>query len=366
MPINLSIKADKNACEINLGFPYHGQQSNAQVLGLIQQYLHDEKIEILAISTVDAARILEDKIAQLFGAESAAWFPTGTLAQGIAVKIHTQVKGHNGLFLHPTSHLLLHEEQGYDVAYGLSAQVVGSWRSPLTAEDLIGDTKCAIIELPQRHSGGKLPSWEALNQLKQHCSKNDIALHMDGARLWSCLPFYTKRSYADIVDGFDSVYVSLYKDIGAIGGAVLLGGKEFINHAKQWRTRLGGLSVGSWPMIVDSLRLLDLRLSRIDRYVEKAQSMAAAISDLSNIEVDPFPPHSNLFHVHLPVPVKSAEQARDKLATEKSIWLSDRFWGYESDQHCAMEVVVGEKTLDVSNQVFRESITELISNLALG
>ena len=94
-------------------------------------------------------------------------------------------------------------------------------------------------------------------------------LHMNGARLWSCRPFYDNKSYADIVDGFDSVYLSFYKDIGAMGLAALAGSQAFIDKARKWRTRLGGFSVGSWPLIYDALHFIDKHIRQMPAYIEK-------------------------------------------------------------------------------------------------
>lgn len=352
----------KDSCQTNLGFPYHGEQNSQTTLNKIIQYLEQQDLSNIVVDNAMAAGLLESRMSALLGTESALWFPSGTLAQGIAARIHSNNK-HNRLCLHPTSHLILHEEDGFSKAHDLSAQITGVWREPMNAEGIEDDVDCLFVELPQRHSGGKLPSWEALNTLKQHCRDANIALHMDGARLWSCRPFYQQRSYAEIVAGFDSVYVSLYKDIGAMGGAVLAGSKTFIDQARIWRTRLGGFSLGSWPMIVDSLRLLDERIAQMPALVSKAQELAASIRHLTKITIDPDTPHSNLFHVLLPVSAEVAEAARDKLAKSDGIWLSDRFWGYESADSCAMEIVVGDKALGFSEQDFSQAVTKLIGYL---
>ncbi|WP_232787714.1 hypothetical protein [Paraglaciecola sp. MB-3u-78] len=49
-------------------------------------------------------------MAKLLGMEAALWFPTGTLAQGIAARIHGQQTNSDRLLLHPSSQLLLHGE----------------------------------------------------------------------------------------------------------------------------------------------------------------------------------------------------------------------------------------------------------------
>jgi threonine aldolase len=55
--------------------------------------------------------------------------------------------------------------------------------------------------------------------------RRGIPTHLDGARLWECKPFYG-RAHAEIVALFDTVYVSFYKTLGGIAGAVLPGGRS--------------------------------------------------------------------------------------------------------------------------------------------
>lgn len=62
---------------------------------------------------------------------------------------------------------------------------------------------------------------------------------MDGARLWEAQPYYA-RPFAEICGLFDSVYVSFYKGIGALSGAMLVGEKHVLQKALAERKRLGG------------------------------------------------------------------------------------------------------------------------------
>jgi threonine aldolase len=355
----------KASCSVNLGFPYHQYKTPEDTLSCLSYFLNGQKKNAIEgdveLGNAHGASQIEEKMATLLGVEAALWLPTGTLAQGIAARIHRQVTNSDRLLLHPSSHLLLHEEQGYQYAHGCSAKVVGKWREPLALDDISGDPGCVFIELPQRHSGGKLPSWSELQGIKERCKKLGIPLHMDGARLWSCRPFYDNRSYADIVAGFDSVYVSFYKDIGAMGGAVLAGTQKFIDEARGWRTRLGGFSVGSWPLIYDALRLIDKRIKQMPAFIQKAKRLADSIRHIPDLRVDPVIPHTNMFHILLDVSANKAESARDKIAVDQGIWLSDRFWDYESPNSCAMEIVVGEKALAIADQTFSKAMAQFVS-----
>ncbi len=353
----------KKSCNFDLSFPFHHPQSASERLAAIQTFMHQHQLSAEFLITGEAVDQLEGKVAALLGKPAAIWCPSGTMAQAIAARIYAARRNTTRLLLHPTSHLLLHEQDGYQYAHGLTADTIGQWRQPLSADMLDGNAACAFIELPQRHSGGMLPDWETLSALKQRAAELELPLHMDGARLWSCRPFFDNRRFAEITDGFQSVYVSLYKDIGAMGGALLAGESDFIHQAKTWRHRLGGLLIEPWPMICDALRLLDKRLQQMPAFVARAQQLAGLLASIDDIQVDPQPPHTNLFHVLLPCSADKAEAARDQAARDTGVWLAKRFWAYEHENQCAMEITIGEKALAIPDEQFVEAVRILAANM---
>src|SRR5579862_9492369 len=150
----------------------------------------------------------EAEIAALLGKEAAVFMPSGTMAQQIALRIWSDRAGVSRIAFHPTCHLQIHEQMAYEVLHRLESVLVGSPDRLLTLSDLerIGKPVCALLlELPQREIGGQLPSWEDLRAQSSWARGRGIKLHLDGARLWECAPFYGK-SYAEIVAPFDSVY----------------------------------------------------------------------------------------------------------------------------------------------------------------
>jgi len=334
----------KARCKVNLGYPYHLNDSPAEHLAALQAQYQN--------GSPPAPEELEEKVAKMFGKPAALWCPTGTMAQGIAGRIYAERSGNNKVIFHPTSHLLLHEEDGYSAAHGLKAKVVGKWREPMSADMLDGDAACAFVEVPERQSGGLLPTWDALCALKERAADLSLPLHMDGARVWSSRPYYDNRTYAEIVDGFSSIYVSFYKDIGAPVGAALIGDEDFIEEAKIWRKRLGGALVETSYYIADTLRLLDKRLEQMPGFVETAKRLGQAVEEIDGVHVSPNPPQVNMFHVMLPVNASVAERARDMVAEKMGIWIANRFWDYEGDDVCAMEVMVGEKVSALPQEDF--------------
>ena len=173
----------------------------------------------------DAIAALEQRVATLLGKEAAVFMPSGTMAQQIALRVHAERAKNHRVAFHPTCHLEIHEQDGYRLLHGLRSVHVGTATRIPSLDDITGlaeDVGSLLLELPQREIGGVLPSWDELVAQTDAARERGMRVHLDGARLWESQPHFD-RSYAEIAARFDSVYVSFYKTIGALTGAMLLG-----------------------------------------------------------------------------------------------------------------------------------------------
>lgn len=248
---------------------------------------------------------LEAEVAARFGKAAAAFFPTGTMAQQIALRIWCQRHGNFTVAMHPTAHPDFAEHLGYRHLHRIERLQFGAPEfvadRVLTVEDFaeLGQNPGAILlELPYRPLGGELPDWNTLEEIRAWASDREISMHLDGARIWSCRPFYGK-DYAEIASIFDSVYVSFYKDLGGLAGAMLLGPEDFIAEAKVWRIRHGGRLKTFAPFVVSARLALDHVLPQIDRWVERAREIAAILGKFDRLSIHPNPPHTNMFQLYV-------------------------------------------------------------------
>jgi threonine aldolase len=193
----------------------------------------------------------------------------------------------------------------------------------LTVRDFeaLGQSPGAILlELPYRPLGGSLPDWDDLCATRDWASARGIPVHMDGARIWSCRPFYG-RDFAQIAALFDSVYVSFYKDIGGLGGAMLLGTEEFVRRARMWLVRHGGRLFTMAPYMASARHGLHRVLSRIDGWVTRAKEIAAVFGEQDGVRVKPDPPHTNMFQVYLNGNARALSDAHMRIAEETGTFL---------------------------------------------
>ena len=270
-------------------------------------------------------RRFEQELAEELGMEDAVFMPSGVMAQSIALLIHrdnhplfkmqdsikdNQVDSNDkdhmtsashwsfrpARFLcHESSHLLLHEQDGYRHLLHMEPVVV-STKYDSTVQDTNGPLGATfssipplstlrvqetweqlpptndsdsnndhgpliamIVELPHRELGGKTTSWEDLVQLQDFCHSHDMAFHCDGARLLEATAAYDNKDNATdatatlrkLTSLFDSVYLSCYKGMGgSLSGGVLLGTTQFCASARIWLRRFGGNLYTLLPMVV--------------------------------------------------------------------------------------------------------------------
>jgi len=297
----------------------------------------------------------EAHVAELLGKDAAVFMPSGTMAQQIALRIWCDGAGIGRVGYHPTSHLHLHEQQALAELHRLEITLLGDAERPLTADDFDApELGAVLIELPQRELGGILPEWQALEALVAAARSRAAAVHLDGARLWEAAPFYD-RPVADIAALFDSVYVSFYKGLGGVTGAILAGPEDHIAEAKIWQRRHGGNLHALWPYVVSARRCLKLRLERMPAYVARMRAFADAVRDLDGMDVTPDPPHTNMAHIRLRGDLGALTQASLDVSGETGIWVGQRF-----REGGLFELSVGDASLEVEPDEFRALYADIL------
>ncbi len=309
--------------------------------------------------------VLEDRVAKLLGMPAAAFFPTGTMAQQVALRCWAERSGNWAVAMHPLNHPEVHERQAYAVLTGLRA--VWPTRQPRqpTADEvrkLDEPFGTLFLELPLRDAGYLLPTWDQLTELVGAARERGARVHLDGARLWESTSHFG-RGLPEIAGLADSVYVSFYKTLGGLSGAALAGPDDLVKQAKAWRHRYGGQIFQQWPAALSALSGLDRLLPRLPDYVSHAATVAAALAALPGARVYPNPPHTHQFQFWLPHPADQLEEAGYALAEEEKVWVCA---GWDDDPGSGMaktEVTVAEDALSWSATEVTDAATKLLGRL---
>ncbi|MGV3614149.1 MAG: threonine aldolase family protein [Fimbriimonas sp.] len=303
---------------------------------------------------------LEEEVAALLGKEAAVFMPSGTMAQPIALRIWSDLTGTKTVAFHPTCHLQIHEHLAYRALHDLRAVLLGEPDRLFTLEDLQAVDEAVstlLIELPQREIGGQLPSWEELSTICEESRARRMRLHMDGARLWECAPFYG-RTYAEIAAPFDSVYVSFYKVLDGLPGAMLAGPKSFVDEARIWQRRQGGNLQQQSPSAIAAKLGMERHLPLIPAYVAKAREIADALRPLPGLSIVPEHPPTNMMHLYLEGDPDRWVDAALQVAEETRVGLF-----FHLPDTGKLELTVGDGTLDIGTEEIK-ALFERVFELA--
>ena len=305
---------------------------------------------------------LEQEVAGLLGLPTAAYLPSGTMAQQAALRVHAERTGRRTVVFHPESHLDRHEGRALERLHGLVGRPVGDRARLLTLEDLQGVAErpaALVVELPQRDLGGQLPEWADLQAQTTWARERGAAVHLDGARLWEASAGYG-RPPAEVAGLFDTAYVSFYKGIGALAGCCLAGPEDVVAEVREWRGRMGGTLFGLWPGAASALHGLRLRLPRMPAYLERARQVADAVRDLPGVTVVPDPPQTPMLHLLLRTSPEAFLHGARELA-EQGLWTWPRAMTTADPAVQRVELPVGDATTALSLDEVREAVRVLSS-----
>jgi len=190
---------------------------------------------------------LEATTAGMFGMEAAMFCPSGTMTNQIGIKCHTQPG--DEVICDKVSHVYIYEGGGIAFNSGCQVKPLEGILGQITAQqvqeainpDDVHKAKTTLVSLENtgNRGGGSCYEFTEIQSIKEVCLKNNLKLHLDGARLFNALVAKqeTPQQYGEI---FDSISVCLSKGLGAPVGSLLLGKHDYIKKARRVRKVFGG------------------------------------------------------------------------------------------------------------------------------
>ncbi|MBP7156056.1 MAG: aminotransferase class I/II-fold pyridoxal phosphate-dependent enzyme [Flavobacteriales bacterium] len=191
---------------------------------------------------------LEQRVATLFGHETGLFCPSGTMANQIAVNIHTRPG--DEIICDEGTHIYRYEGGGTMATSGCSVKFVPSDRGRFTANSVkaaindpdaqwLARTRLVELENTCNRGGGAVWDLAEVDRIRAVCNTHGLAMHMDGARIFNALSV-SKESPDQWGQRFETVSICLSKGLGAPVGSVLVGSNVFMTAARRVRKRLGG------------------------------------------------------------------------------------------------------------------------------
>jgi threonine aldolase len=243
-----------------------------------------------------------ERMAALMGKQAAMFLPSGTMCNQIAILGHCRPG--DEIIAHHTAHILTSEGGGPGALAG--AMILGL---PGEEGQFTADTVRAALRPKSRHSppqtlleveqtanagGGAVWSLDALNDVAAVAHENGMATHMDGARLMNAV-VASGTPAAEMVAGYDTVWLDFTKGLGAPLGAVLAGSTEFIGAAWRWKQRMGGSLRQAGICAAACLYALDHNIDRLAEDHANAKNLARGLAQVPGLAVKM--PETNLVYI---------------------------------------------------------------------
>lgn len=232
---------------------------------------------------------LEERVAAIFGMEAALFFPSGTMANQTAIKLHTQPG--DQLIADKYAHIFHFESGGVSFNSGVSCRLLDGNRGMITAEQVVEVinnpdffhsplTSLVCLENTTNIGGGACYEMEEIERIKAVCIENGLKLHLDGARIWNAL-VAKRQNPKDFGRLFDTISVCFSKGLGAPIGSVLLGDKQTIKRALRIRKVLGGAMRQSGYLAAGALYALENNIKLLTEDHRRAKELANVLKKKS-------------------------------------------------------------------------------------
>ena len=239
----------------------------------------------------ETVNILENRLAEMFGKSHALFFPSGTMANQTALKLHTNPG--EQVICDKYAHIFNYESGGASFNSGVSCNLINGDRGMFKAEQVVGVinpkdyyyalTSLVEIENTTNKGGGSCWDFNEILKIKKVCQDHELGMHLDGARIWNALveKNETPKQYGEV---FDTISVCLSKGLGCPIGSVLIGDERLMRNAIRIRKIFGGNMRQVGYLAAAGLYALDHNIDRLKEDHKKAREIEKNLHQLPFIK----------------------------------------------------------------------------------
>jgi len=291
------------------------------------QYMFNAKVGDDVYKQDPTINILQEKVAAMFGMEAALFFPSGTMANQTAIKLHTQPG--EQLIADKWAHVYNYEGGGVSFNSGVSCCLLDGNRGMITAGQVAAAvnnpefyhsplTSLVCVENTTNKGGGACYDLDDLREIRQVCDKHDLKFHLDGARIWNAL-VATRQDPKEYGQIFDTISVCLSKGLGAPIGSLLVSDAATIHKALRIRKIFGGGMRQGGYLAAAGIYALDNNIDRLSEDHRRAKELGAVLQKLAWVSrVEPVETNILIFSIQ---PNINETELIDKLK-QKNICIS--------------------------------------------
>jgi len=234
---------------------------------------------------------LQKRLAEMFGMDRAVFFPSGSMANQTAIKLHTNPG--EQVICDKYSHIYNYEAGGASFNSGVSCKLINGRRGMFTADQVVeainpeafyySKTSLVEVENTTNKGGGACWDFEEIKNIRKVCTEHKLGYHLDGARIWNALVVKneTTKDYGQL---FDTVSVCLSKGLGCPIGSVLIGNKTIMENAIRVRKVFGGNMRQVGYLAAAGLYALDHNIDRLREDHKKAKEIGQILESMTFIK----------------------------------------------------------------------------------
>jgi threonine aldolase len=258
---------------------------------------------------------LQEKAAQLLGKEAAIFVASGTMANQLSIKAHTQPG--DEVIIEAGAHAMNFEGGAGAVLSGVQFFGIPGHRGIIDAAQVEAAirpddahfpvSRLIIIENTHNRGGGTVFPLPKIMEIRELANRRGLRMHMDGARLWNaCVA--AGISPAQYAAPFDSVSVCLSKGLGCPAGSLVVGPKDFIKRVHRLRKMVGGGMRQIGFLAAAGIYALDHHIERLEEDHRKAKRLAHGLAEIKNIKINPTEVETNILYFDVSPAEKTAQE----------------------------------------------------------
>ena len=238
---------------------------------------------------------LQDMVATMFGKKAALFVPSGTMANQLAIRLHTQPG--QEVIVESKSHIVRYEQGAAGALAGVQLHWIPGVRGLISAEQVEAAVRpkephtiqTALICLENTHNsgGGTIYPLATIERIRAVANTHGIPMHLDGARLFNAIVATTlpPGSYAQ---HFETLSVCLSKGLGAPAGSLLMmNDLTLLDKARRLRRMYGGAMRQSGILAAAGIYALEHHVGRLKVDHDHAKQLARRLQQIPTVKITP-------------------------------------------------------------------------------
>ena len=250
---------------------------------------------------------LQDMTADLLGFEAALFVPSGTMANQLCIKAHTQAG--DEIIMEQSNHPFRAESGGVAALAGVQVNQINGQRGIITAAQIApqirsgedphhAPTRLVCLENTHNRGGGTIYPIETIRDIRDLTQQHRIPMHLDGARLLNASVAMGVPA-TEITQYFDTATLCLSKGLGAPVGSLLAGSADFVKRANRFRKMFGGGMRQAGIIAAAGIYALENNVERLAEDHHHAKLLAERLAQAKGVRLDPKHVETNILFIEL-------------------------------------------------------------------